>query len=501
MLITPDMRYINLPVNKTAEKSKIRFYENSKLIFDIDVQLDFKNPDCVMPYDIRNFIGHDIKIIPENGVELTFTADCGKTPTDSLRPEIHFTADYGWINDPNGLVYYEGKYHLFFQHNPAGLTWANMHWGHAVSEDLVCWTQLECALFPDDLGDMFSGSAIVDKDNLLGLKTGTHDTVVLFYTAAGEMSEFNKNKKFSQCIAYSADGAKTFIKYDKNPIIPTIKPGNRDPKVIFDSDSGMYIMALYIGEFEYGLFKSSNLTKWEKISSFKLGDERECPDFYPLYDGDEKKWIFTGANDYYYIGDFDIDKGFINISKQRKFGFGSAYAAQSWSNAEDRKLRISWSRFANIYSKHFTSAMSIPCEVYLNKNRLRIKPAAEFDALFNPYLSEEDIASNGYTKDLTSYVSSIKLKLSDTKEKMVITLFETKIELDFNTCEITLNEQKMPLYTKNGEAELRIITDNIGIEIFSCDLAFGIFETINTGKDKHISFEGTGRIAIEISEY
>ena len=161
------------------------------------------------------------------------------------RPQFHFTSRRGWINDPNGLVYYKGTYHLFYQHNPYGRKWGNMHWGHADSKNLVEWQEFSDVFYPDELGSMFSGSAVVDWENTLGLEKGLDETLICFYTAAGEYVE--PKVPFTQCMAFSNDGGQTWQKYEDNPILPHIASSTRDPKVIWDPESQQWIMALYIG--------------------------------------------------------------------------------------------------------------------------------------------------------------------------------------------------------------------------------------------------------------
>ena len=166
---------------------------------------------------------------------------------EKFRPQFHFTARQNWLNDPNGLVHYDGTYHLFFQHNPAGLEWGNMTWGHAVSRDIVRWKQVENALEPDRLGTMFSGSAVVDWENTSGFQTGPDKPIVLIYTAAGGTSPESEGQPFTQCLAYSSDGGQTWVKYAGNPVLGCIRDGNRDPKVIWHAPTRRWIMTSLSG--------------------------------------------------------------------------------------------------------------------------------------------------------------------------------------------------------------------------------------------------------------
>ena len=204
-------KYIVLPINNNSDAQKLVLHGHTG-DYSVDVRLDSENPEyySYLPVD---FLG-EFTSAPENSgysVSDTLPEDTYREP---LRPLFHFTAAQGWLNDPNGLIYYEGKYHMFYQHNPAGNKWANMHWGHAVSTDLMHWKELPIALYPDESGTMYSGSAVEDTENVTGLKENGHNPLILFYTAAGNPR--------TQCMAYSVDGGGTFKKYPGNPIIPNI---------------------------------------------------------------------------------------------------------------------------------------------------------------------------------------------------------------------------------------------------------------------------------------
>jgi len=183
-----------------------------------------------------------------------------------------------WTNDPNGLVYYKGEYHLFFQHNPTGINWGNMTWGHAVSKDLVHWAQLDNAIERDKLGTIFSGSAVVDWENTSGFGSADEKALVCIYTAAGGSSPESSGQPFTQCIAYSTDGRK-FTKYDKNPVLGNIIGGNRDPKVIWYAGEKKWVMALFIDGDTYAIFESKDLKSWTKLQDIKFPGHGEYPDF------------------------------------------------------------------------------------------------------------------------------------------------------------------------------------------------------------------------------
>ncbi|GAJ24633.1 unnamed protein product, partial [marine sediment metagenome] len=191
---------------------------------------------------------------------------------DPLRPQFHYTADSNFLSDPNGLVYYNGDYHLFHQYNPYDIrSGVPQHWAHAVSKDLVHWQRLAIAIYPHGGGNIWSGSAVVDKNNTSGLQTGVDPPIVAFYTW---------HKDFTQRMTYSNDGGKTWEEFEDNPVVEHIYGNNRDPKVFWHEPSGQWIMILYVQKFE--IFVSDNLKEWTNSVSMELKDFHECPDFFEL---------------------------------------------------------------------------------------------------------------------------------------------------------------------------------------------------------------------------
>ena len=268
------------------------------------------------------------------------------------------------MNDPNGLVYYNGEYHLFFQHNPSGIEWGNMTWGHAVSRDSVHWTELEPAIHPDKLGTIYSGSAVVDWRNTSGLRKGDQKTICAFYTAAGE--------PFTQCLAYSNDSGKTFAKYASNPILGHIAGSNRDPKVFWYAPGKHWVMALYLDGDEYAIFNSTDLTQWARVSSLRFPKDGECPDLFELpLDGNPKntKWVFVAGTGGYLIGSFD-GKTFKPEAGPFVADHGANYyATQTYNDipaADGRRIQFAWMVFVGGYpGMPFNQQMNFPCECSL----------------------------------------------------------------------------------------------------------------------------------------
>ena len=268
---------------------------------------------------------------------------------ETYRPQFHFSSKAGWLNDPNGLVFYKGEYHLFFQHNPKGNKWGNMTWGHAVSPDLLHWTQLPNALEPDKMGTQFSGSAFVDWNNTAGFQTGAASPLIAMYTAAGGTSPESQGRRFTQCIAYSNDAGRTWTKYRGNPVLDFIAGENRDPKVIWHEPSKKWILALYIDRNgAYGLFSSSDLKQWTSLQELTVPGHGECPDFFPLaLDGKQQdlRWVFTTASGHYLVGKFDGTRFSDETGTQALDEGANFYAVQSYSDipsADGRRIQISW---------------------------------------------------------------------------------------------------------------------------------------------------------------
>ena len=309
------------------------------------------------------------------------------------RPQFHFTAKQGWLNDPNGLVYFDGEYHLFFQWDSELFGEdARKIWGHAISRDLVHWTQVEDALTPDALGPIWSGSAVVDWNNTSGFGSPGKPPLIALYTAAGGKSPESQGHDFTQCLAYSADHGRTWTKYARNPVLPQVRGGNRDPKVIWDAPTHQWLMALFLDGDHFGLFTSPNLTSWSQIQTVTLPGSGECPDFFPmtLEGTQEQRWVFIAANNKYLIGTFNGTK----FSPETPLLPGDAgngfYAAQTFSDipAQDgRHIQIAWMRGGVYPDMPFNQQMSFPCALTLRPTsdgpRLCRWPVREIAALYD----------------------------------------------------------------------------------------------------------------------
>ncbi len=403
---------------------------------------------------------------------------------ESARPQFHFSARTGWINDPNGLVYYDGTWHVFFQHNPYSTDWGNMTWGHATSSDLMHWTEQPAAIHPDRLGTIFSGSGVVDWNNSSGLQQGDEKPLVFFFTYQGPSARFGK--PITQGLAYSTDGGKTFAKYEKNPIIPHIIGGNRDPKVIWHPESKRWVLALYMDREDYALFGSKNLKDWEMLCEIKNLGCSECPDFFPLaIDGDKNnvKWVFWGGNGKYLLGSFD-GKEFKRESEPltNKFG-GNDYAAMTFSDAPDgRRVQLSWMNTwgdgSAFQGMPFNHQFTVPRELTLRTNPqgkvlLYTEPVKEVAAIRGKMTEVSKIAVKPREEILIpnrAELFDMEAEFSlDQPRKLVLDIVGRKVEYDAVEKWIALDGIRAPLDLSGKNLKLRIIVDRTSIEIFAQD--------------------------------
>ena len=386
--ITYPANYILLPIEEEAMESQVLLDTGEATDTDMDIRLAQTKVDYFVPLAlpagaktatvrVRNK-SKDALCWKE--IKLSDTFDTANT--DKFRPVYHHTPLYGWMNDANGLVYKDGEYHLYFQYNPYGSKWGNMHWGHSVSRDLVHWEHLPPAIARDTLGHIFSGSSVVDKENVAGYGAGS---ILAFYTSASD-----KNGQI-QCLAFSKDNGRTFTKYEKNPILcPSDGLKDfRDPKVFRYEPEDKWVMIVSADK-EMRFYDSKNLKDWNYMSSFGEGYgvqpcQFECPDMVELpIDGDinRKKWAlivnvnpgcyFGGSATQYFIGDFDGEKFVCDNRPEtvKWLDWGKDhYATVCFSNTGDRTIAVPWMsnwQYANIVpTRQFRSANALPRELSL----------------------------------------------------------------------------------------------------------------------------------------
>ncbi len=384
------MRYLLLPVQDDAPEAKLCVVENNRqATVIINVRLARERVDYYVPLDLEAFVGRNVKIdvqgMPQGSLcwekmRLSDTFDTANT--EKFRPAYHHTPAYGWMNDPNGMFYKDGVWHLYFQHNPYGSTWGNLAWGHSTSTDLVHWQYEGDPVMADALGLIFSGSSVVDKDNTAGFGAGT---IVSFYTSA-KSSPWGDVQM--QSMAYSTDGGKTFTKYDGNPVITSTARDFRDPKVFWYAPGKHWVMMLAVGQ-EMQIWSSADLKDWKYESSFGAkqgahGGVWECPDLVelPVEGTKEKRWVlicninpggpFGGSATQYFVGTFD-GKKFTNQfpTKTKWMDYGKDhYATVTFSNAPDGRCvalgwMSNWQYAAVVPTKQYRSANTIARDLTL----------------------------------------------------------------------------------------------------------------------------------------
>lgn len=379
-------KYLLLPIQEEKDEAQVLLDTGSKDDTWMDVRLAQNGSDYYVPFALGKGKTATVKILglkkdalALNLLKLSDTFDT--TNTDYYRPSYHFTPLYGWMNDPNGMVYKDGEYHLYFQYNPYGSKWGNMHWGHAVSKDLVHWEHLDPAIARDPVGHIFSGSSVVDKKNTAGFGK---NAIIAIYT------NHSVNHGEVQCIAYSNDNGRTFTKYEGNPVLTPFDglKDFRDPKVFWYEKGKCWYMIVSADK-ETRFYKSKNLKKWDYVSAFGKGlgqqpCQYECPDFFQLpVNGDKKKmkWVMTmninpgcwfgGSATEYFVGDFDGKKFTCPDADEVKWlDWGKDhYATVTFSNTGDRVLGITWMsnwQYANLTPfKQNRGANGLPRELKL----------------------------------------------------------------------------------------------------------------------------------------
>ncbi|WP_342773040.1 glycoside hydrolase family 32 protein [Flavobacterium cellulosilyticum] len=385
------------------------------------------------------------------------------TNEELYRPNFHFTPKTGWMNDPNGMFFYKGLYHLYFQYYPDDTVWGPMHWGHATSTDMITWNEEKIALYPDEMGYIFSGSAVVDVNNTSGFGSLENPPIIAMFTYHNmEKEKAGEIKTQSQAIAYSLDEGMTWTKYEANPVIenPNIKDF-RDPKMSWDPIHKQWLMVLAAGD-RTMFYTSKNLKEWTLQSDFGSdigahGGVWECPDFFPIkIEGSTKtKWVLLqsinpggpngGSATQYFVGDFNgktfsITDSFANDLKQQKalwIDFGKDnYAGVTWSNIPDtdgRKLFMGWMsnwEYANeVPTEKWRSAMTIPRELKLfskkGKYRVYTLPVRELSKYVSKTIKIKTLSVKSETTiakapsiDLTA--ADISFTLEDLKEDIYL---------------------------------------------------------------------------------
>lgn len=405
ILISKGQYYLNFPVNNDDQLVRARIKLDGKILDQFTINLADGNPEFWTFFDLTPYQDDKLiieieeapsgfrvqnqaenepvkRVLTDKGLDLIH-ADSKFPGMDSLysesgRPQVHFSAQRGWINDPNGLVFYNGEYHLYFQHNPYGWQWGNMHWGHAVSKDLIHWEQLPEAIYPvfdvptTGRGDAaFSGSAFIDPDNTGGFRKNGIDPLIAMYTSTAR----------GESMKFSYDNGRTFEEYESNPILVH---NGRDPKIFWYEPGNHWVMIVWssgmpkniglgqeVSLRQHSIYTSDDLKNWDYQSGVE--GMYECPELFELQvegsGNNEKKWVMYDAFGRYVVGDFDGKKFIVEQPfKKYEYGGGYFYASQTYSNEPNNKvIQVGWGRNITNPGMPFNQPMLFPTELKLKK--------------------------------------------------------------------------------------------------------------------------------------
>ena len=488
-------RYLLLPVQEREEYAAIKVLANNQQVQALNVKLAVDHVDYYVPLDIerfgagellldiffhgdRRFTGAMKDVLGWKEMKQSNTFDTKNR--EKYRPVYHHTPVYGWMNDPNGMFYKDGVYHLFYQWNPYGSQWENMTWGHSTSRDLIHWTAEPTAIEADALGTIFSGSCVVDKQQ---------DRVVAFYTSAGQSQ--------TQSMAVSKDGGKTFEKYSGNPVLVSTEEDFRDPKAFWNPDIQKWNLILAVGQEMY-IYSSQNLKDWTYESSFGKGlgchdGVWECPDLMklPVRGTDKQKWMlicninpggpFGGSATQYFIGDFDGHKFTCDHKDTRWMDYGKDhYATVTFDNApEGRRIALAWMsnwQYANqVPTKQYRSANSVPRDLdlfeYNGQTYCGVTPSRELLSLRGkvvktlPQAGEIVVDLKGTTEITLSNALGEQVVMVYDASKRTFSMDRTRTYASFSEAFPCVTTS--PVY--GDISQLRIFIDHCSIEAFDAE--------------------------------
>ncbi|MBO4943612.1 MAG: DUF4980 domain-containing protein [Muribaculaceae bacterium] len=528
--ISGGSRYLLLPVQESNEDDRIDVLVDGRLDKTIYVKLAKNKVDYFVPLELAPYKGHEVvlNILTTQGrstvreakddacwKNMTLSDTFDTTNREKYRPVYHHTPLYGWMNDPNGMFYKDGVWHLYFQHNPYGSKWQNMSWGHSTSKDLINWTPEPLALEPNGLGTVFSGSCALDTNNTAGYG---NDAVVGLYTSAGASQ--------TQSLVWSKDNGRTFEYYDANPVI-TLESEARDPNMFWDDNAKQWELILaHALDHEMLIFTSPNMKEWTLQSAFgkgigAQGGVWECPDLFrlPIDGTDEEKWVlicnlnpggpFGGSATQYFVGDFDGKTFKADTDKEGKIptkwmDFGKDhYATVSWSDAPDKRRTVigwmsNWQYAAEVPTMQFRSANTLPRDLSLFKAAdgelyLCSAPSPELSALRDKLIvnvRRANIGKKNATYSLPATNDGICEILMDVDarkaqkinftiankagEKVLMTYDIAAHTLSFDRRESGIVDFSQdfpavtvsPTFEVNGKISLRIFIDKSSVEVF-----------------------------------
>lgn len=489
LYFTPDKKYLVLPVKNGAIRRNLELWVDGIKTRYWDMELAEGEPDWYAYMRIDQWKGKPVELRVDkvsadskvfNPVIQSDADTNANTYHESMRAQFHFSPKRGWNNDPNGMAYYNGEYHLFYQHNPYGRGWGNMTWGHAVTKDLLHWTELDDALHPDAFGTVFSGSAVVDSNNTSGFGKDGKMPMILMHTGAGS---------WAQVVSWSTDG-RNFQSMTERGAIPRVNRDNRDPKVIWYEPTKRWVVVFYV---ERGLneqhsmqfMTSTDLKTWTPASTIMggIGNDRylfECAEFYelPIQGTNEKKWLLSGADGQYALGTFDGTTFKPEVERLQNQHGRDFYAAQTFNNVPDgRRIEIGWWRTrTDVGDMTFNQSMSIPLEHKLVKTpegiRLTRTPVKELETLRAKTYNKGNVSvkegGSNPLSDIDIELAELRLQLEPTAAKEV-TLNVRGVPVIYNvaTQELVVDGVKASAPLINGKLDLQIFADRTGLEIFA----------------------------------
>ena len=504
--IKEQKNYLLLPVQEKAEMCNIKVVKNNTQVKALNVRLASNHIDYYVPLDLKQF-GEDAKLALDIHVNGTYRNDgelsgfpCGKNMQlsdtfdtanrEKYRPVYHHTPAWGWMNDPNGMFYKDGVWHLYFQYNPYGSQWENMTWGHSTSTDLIHWTFQGAPIEADAWGTIFSGSAVVDHNNTAGFGKGA---VVAMYTSAGENQ--------TQSIAYSNDNGQTFTKYDGNPVLTSNTPDYRDPHVFWNEDIKRWNMIMAEGQ-HMDIYSSADLKEWKLESQFGAeygnhGGVWECPDLMKMKvrGTDQYKWMllcninpggpFGGSATQYFVGQFDGHKftceSAPEVTKWMDYG-KDHYATVTFDNAPDgRHVAMAWMsnwQYANqVPTMQYRSANSVPRDLdlyeYQGQTYCGVTPSPELAAA-RPKKATKTLTEA--CEMVVTLKGNATITLANDKGEQVVMTYDEKsrtFAMDrtkSGLCDFSDEFAALTVAPVHGKlSQLRLFIDRSSIEAFDAD--------------------------------
>ena len=492
-------KYVLLPVEESENLAHIRVIKDNNVVKEFNCKLAVNKVDYSVPLDVSEFGGDVLLDIQFTGEkkntgsiqyftcwkELKETNSFDTSNREKYRPLYHHTPPYGWMNDPNGIFYKDGVWHLYFQYNPFGSQWENMNWGHSTSRDLIHWTYEGVPIQPDALGVIYSGCCVVDKDNVAGFGK---NAVIAFYTSAGTSQ--------TQSIAYSLDNGKTFTKYAGNPIVTSNVPDFRDPKVFWNEDTQLWNLILAAGQ-QMSIYSSKNLKDWTFESHFGEGYGNhdgvwECPDLIKM----GNKWVllcninpggpYGGSATQYFVGHFDGHKftceSAPTVTKWLDYG-KDQYATVTFNNAPNGRIvaipwMSNWQYGNHVPTLQFRSANGLPRELglfsYQGESYISVKPSPEVFAAFSNKISTK-LQPASYI-EVTNIKGNASITLKNNQNEEVVMVYDAKkgtFSMDRNQSGVSEFSSEFKAVTTSPTygaiSGLQIFVDKSSVEVFDVD--------------------------------